>query len=56
LRQGVQSSVFFFFCRKLATLRDKKIKNGYEDTKAKISEKSRKFASFRGNFSGTRQF
>jgi hypothetical protein len=31
-------------------------KNGYEDPKAKISEKSRKFASFRGILSGTRQF
>jgi hypothetical protein len=37
-----------FFCRKFASLRQKK--NGNEDPKAKISEKSKKFASFRGIF------
>jgi hypothetical protein len=46
--------VFFFFVEN-STLCDKK-KKDYEDPRAKISEKTRKFASFRGIFSGTRQF
>jgi hypothetical protein len=46
--------VLFFFAEN-SPLCDRK-KNGYEDPKAKISEKSRKFASFRGIFYGIRQF
>jgi hypothetical protein len=46
--------VFSFFAEN-SPVCDKK-KNGYGDPKAKMSEKSRKFASFRGIFSGTRQF
>jgi hypothetical protein len=48
--------VCFIFWPKIRHSARKKKKNGYEDAKAKISEKSRKFASFRGIFSGTRQF
>jgi hypothetical protein len=43
-----------FFLPKIRASATKK--KGYEGPKAKISEKSRKLASFRGIFSGTRQF
>jgi hypothetical protein len=47
--------VFFSFFAENSPLCDQK-KNAYEDPKAKITEDIRKFASFLGILSGTRQF